>query len=327
MKKTFTLLSLLVLAGGFTAMAQPVFTHTVTYTVGDQLPSSSFNAQGVSAGNAGANQTWDFSGIQSTGSGTSEVVSVASTPYGSSYPTANVCIKTGNLYAYSLFTATENNTLGAYNGQANIVYSNPEKTLVFPFAYQQTLSDSWQASFTANGMNVTRYGQTTTKYDGYGTLITPAGTFTNAIRLKVEQHYYDLIPGLDTVFYDQVGYSWVKNGTRSLFAVNELTYSVSGISQTSYFGGYTPASPGMAVEENAAADALAIFPNPSNGEVTIQAEGLRFVNLLTLDGKTVAGFPISSSQTQLTLNVPAGLYIADCVYHNGQHTTRRLLVQ
>lgn len=327
MKKTLTLVSLVLLGGGFAALAQPTFTHTVTYTVGDQLPSSSFNAQGVSAGNAGANQTWDFSNIQSTGNSTSEVVNAASTPYGSSYPTANVCIKSGNLYAYSLFTATENSTLGAYNGQANIVYSNPEKTLKFPLVYQESLTDTWAASFTANGTTVNRYGTTTTKYDGYGTLTTPAGTFTDAIRLKVEQHYYDVMPGVDTIFYDQVGYSWVKNGTRSLFAVNELTYSVFGIEQTSYFGSYTPATAGLDVNEQAQAVALNIYPNPSSGEVTIESEGLSFVNLMNLEGKVVKGFPISATQTHLTLNLPAGMYVADCVYADGRHASRRVLVQ
>lgn len=327
MKKTATLLSLILLAGGLGAVAQPVINSTVTYTVGGQLLSDGFNAQGVSPGNGGTNQTWNFASLQSTGQSVSVVVDVASTPYAASYPTANLCVKTGNLYAYSLNTATEISTLGAYNGQANIPYSNPEKNFKFPFSYQEVLTDSWQASFTTQGVPVTRYGQTKVTYDGYGTLTTPAGTFTDVARFKVEQDYYDVMAGIDTVFYVQTGYSWLKNGSRSLLALNELTYTVSGFSQTSYFGGYTPGNITLSVEEPVAAAALSIYPNPSAGEVTIESEGLRLVNLMSIDGKRIKSFSGSSSQTQLSLDLPVGLYIADCIYNDGSHASRRLVVQ
>lgn len=324
MKKTSTLFSLGLLLTG-AAFAQPVINSTVTYTVGGQLESTNFNGQGFVAGNGGPGQTWDFSTLQSTGAGTSVVVDVASSPYGSSYPTATTCIKTGNLYAYSLINSSGVSTLGAYNGQANIPYSDPEKTFKFPFAYQDVLTDNWQASFTTQGISTVRYGTTKVTYDGYGTLTTPAGTFTDVARFKMEQDYYDVMNG-DTIHYKQDGYSWVKDGSRSLLATGKLTFNAFGLTQTTYFGSYTPGDITLGVAEPEAMETLSIYPNPSSGPVTIESEGLSFVNLLNLEGKIVKGFPVSSNRVELSLDLPAGMYMAECIYKDGHRAVRRLLM-
>ena len=67
----------------------------IFYQAHDTLPSSS-----VSLGNAGANQTWDFSLLQVHDYDTIEILDPFITPFISFYPTANLCIENDGGYMY-----------------------------------------------------------------------------------------------------------------------------------------------------------------------------------------------------------------------------------
>ena len=84
----------------------------------------------LSPGSAGANQNWDFANLNNHYSDTTTAVSVASTPNGSSFPTADFAVNNSDGYAYFKNTATECHIIGASGSQMgssilNILYTTP----------------------------------------------------------------------------------------------------------------------------------------------------------------------------------------------------------
>ena len=67
----------------------------IFYQAHDTLPDAS-----ISAGNAGANQTWNFSSLQVHEYDTTEILNPSVTPFASSHPTANLCIEDDGGYVY-----------------------------------------------------------------------------------------------------------------------------------------------------------------------------------------------------------------------------------
>ncbi|NOQ72505.1 MAG: hypothetical protein GQ574_10915 [Crocinitomix sp.] len=60
-------------------------------------------------------------------------------------------------------------------------------------------------------------------------------------------------------------------------------------------------------ENNAAS--FKIFPNPSQGQLTIEAEGITEIRILTLDGKEVERFYPSSDNVVVTDFNQRGIFI------------------
>lgn len=327
MKKICTTLSFGLLAG--MVFGQPVIGYTPQPAFGTTFTVFAINAAGVSPGNAGANQTWNFSGVQTLGQSTGTCTNPAQTPQAAFFPTATQATTFGSGNSFIKVTNTEISAVGSYDGQSVFINSDPEKIFQFPFAYQQTFTDPWALSYSFQGVTVNRKGTTTVTYDGYGTLVTPEITLQNVTRVKLIQDSYDVIVGEeeDTIFYHQEIYSWVRDGHTSLFSVGKFQRIYEGeVIQTVESGSYRAAA-SLSVDEFAKAPEVSVYPNPSSGQVTIEAEGLGFVNLMSMEGKLLKGFPVSSSQTVLTLDLPAGIYVAQCVFKDGRRDTRRLVVE
>ena len=74
-------------------------------------------------------------------------------------------------------------------------------------------------------------------------------------------------------------------------------------------------------------DQALIYPNPVEGELTIQAEGLQRVVVYNVMGQQVAA--VETKEPECTLNMdayPKGLYMLRLVTRNGV-LTRNVLVQ
>lgn len=142
---------------------------------------------GFSVGAAGANQTWNFSGI-GTGMllGTDTAVPVAGSPFAATFPQANYLYKMNgpfsdaDTYFYHNLTPAkfEIYSLG-YDGFMGENYQqNPRTYLTFPYTYNTVFTDTFKESSRPSSSTITA------TYDAYGTLIMPFGTFTNVVRQK-----------------------------------------------------------------------------------------------------------------------------------------------
>jgi hypothetical protein len=139
---------------------------------------------GFNAGNAGANQTWNFATILTIPVGVYNTIPTAGSLYQSSFPTANYCYKQSlngsDFYFYHKQNTTSFDILSfGYESGSGIDYTPNPKTLIqFPATYNSTFVDSYQA---AGPPTATTY---TVTYDGYGTLVMPFGSYSNTIRQK-----------------------------------------------------------------------------------------------------------------------------------------------
>lgn len=224
----------------------------------------------MNPGNPGANQTWDLSSMSGTTTTYSYLAS-ASTPQGSLFPNANIAIQmsAGNGYMYLKTSSSALQLYGVSSSSINMSYSNPEDMLHFPFSFGNNYSDYWAVQFQNSGYACYRFGNTSVTADGWGTLITPGGTFTNAMRVHYVQDYKDSMNiGIPYVItYNNDEYIWYKEGTHiQLATVYTLTTSVSG---NTTGGSYVSANVG--IDENKVMPlSTRLFPNPASDNLNIE---------------------------------------------------------
>ena len=276
------------LAFSINVIAQPQIPN------GSNFPAPGFTAPLSSAsvtsaiGNAGANQTWNFSSLSFSPMGTLNVIAPASSPIGSSFPTANHSYSLSGTYSFFNVSATRLECQAyfiASPGAGNDLSPNPITLLKFPFNYLDTETDIWQrVNGTINTVTLT--------YDGYGTLITPTKTYTNIVRIKedhgssIDYRWYSLNPLMFIMTYN--------NNDNLLYYVDA---NVTGV-----------------LEQRNKEIALNIYPNPSKEKISLQISDYNFSEKLFLTvfssiGQAVQKFTIDHTKTTVEIeNLNAGIY-------------------
>lgn len=267
MKQTFTLI--FILTAGI-LLAQPKFTaQDINGSIGDTF--RVITTEYVAPGNAGANQTWDFKNLTTTNSTHLEYKDPKNTGNSSDFLAATVAA-TGDDVNYSYYNqgASSFALLGVMAGGVLIKYDDPEDWLRYPVEYNDTYTDTWGGDFKNGGVTFYRKGKTTVTVDGYGTLITPAGTYTDAIRVHFFQDYIDSNRFLP-VAYENDQYMWyVKGISYPVLSTFEFTTFQGTVSTSSYV---TTKQPTTGVNElNKSGLAVSMYPNPSTGSVKIYNE-------------------------------------------------------
>ncbi len=187
----------------------------------------------VDVGSAGPNQTWDLSGLLTSGYQVSQtMVTAESTPYADSYPEANYAFEIqetnnpemGTIYSY--FDLQQD----GFTSIGNVVVVDEEivrefgvdDTFELPIAY----NDTWEYtsidtfSLAGLGMTITTDQQTVTA-DGWGTITTPSGTY-ECLRLRydVSTEQKTIVSGYEIPAgsYSYIDYVWI--GRNSLLLAN-----------------------------------------------------------------------------------------------------------
>lgn len=165
------------------ASAQPVLEYANVDLIGKTFPLHLVTDAGTADPTVtGANVAWDFSSITlQMNAGSTSFVDPATTPYASSYPTANLAqvmtTSMGTSYNYFVLTSAGLDMLAEDVGGTNPdVYTDPKTPLQFPLAYQNSFVDN----YTANGTPAS----TTRTYSGHGTVVLPTGTYTNVVQVS-----------------------------------------------------------------------------------------------------------------------------------------------
>lgn len=259
------------------------------------------------AGPAGANQTWNFSGI-GTGTllGTDTVVPIAGTPYATTFPQANYLYKMNSpfldadTYFYHKLTGTafEIYSLG-YDGDSGENYQeNPRTYLTFPYSYNTIFTDTFKESSRPTASNITA------TYDAYGTLIMPFGTFTNVVRQK------SVIDGV-------TNYSW--------FNVNPFY----PILQTAFEDGiiaYMINNTVLGIDNPTATDLVA-YPNPVKTDLHVKLpngfSGQANVTVTDMSGKQLINETFDHTEPILRLEgLAPGMYIVRLKGTNGEFVSK-----
>ncbi len=139
-----------------------------------------------------------------------------------------------------------------------------------------------------------------------------------------------------TITADQTGatYQWIDCGnsnnpisgatSQSYTATADGSYAViitnGTCSDTSACVVITNAS----IKENSLAS-TSIYPNPSKGTFTIEAQSNMQLNITDLTGRTISSQSITTGKNKIVLNENTGVYLLNFVSENGKHTERILI--
>ncbi len=230
------------LCAALSLFAQPTLQNNVFPDIGDVITFNTADTLlNIEEGGAGANQTWNFSTLQPQAGleVTQQVfISPVGTPYAANFPTANIVAKIGEdtaVYSYFRKEANQFSILGGGSVDFLQEYTDPDVFLKTPLAFNGSYTEEYAYQLAAIGFQ--SVGSRTVTYDGYGTLITPLGTFANAIRLKLVSTQEDsaaLGGGVEFISQTEItSYDWfVANQVGSVVSI---TYT-SGTSETRIAG-------------------------------------------------------------------------------------------
>ncbi len=254
MKKAILLYTIICFCFSITKVfAQPQVTAAgVTPSAGMSLTYVK-NDGNYSPGSAGANQTWDLSMMGYTSTSVENFVATNTTDCFVHFPNATIAsgINPSMYYTYS-------DSVYQFNGSCNFstmsinssrcIYNNPIDYMRFPMSFNTNYADSFSCGCISGGMIFHVIGEATVTVDGYGTLLTPQGVFTNVLRLHlIKESLGATPPAIPSVPYYYESFSWIKDGFFGPIATLGLNINAN---DTTRFGSYMSSNVGLIHKEN-----------------------------------------------------------------------------
>ncbi|MDB4655824.1 T9SS type A sorting domain-containing protein [Flavobacteriales bacterium] len=283
--------------------------------IGDQVIRYTDTIPAYGPGGSGANQVWDFSGAIDDVTATTDVVSVASTPYSSNFGSSDYAM-TGAADSYLYFT--HNNVYMGTDGAAGDLletgeiieapFTDPLVLHTFPRTYNSRFDDIYSfvaeadgAAFDVYRIRLTHTGQVFDTTDAYGTLITPTGTY-DALRVKTVDFTTDnieavltppLIPGfpliwipVTTVMDTTVTYSW--HAKEQKLAIAEFAFDSIGNPARFTYSAVPPVS--TVGIDDMTSEAIVIYPQPATNQICLSGldeKSNHIADVFTISGKQI----------------------------------------
>lgn len=266
-----------------TAFSQPVLTYEdLKLKLNDNLNIAM--ADYMNHGDSGENVTWDFSLLVQTGT-IEYVVSEGD----SVLPNTNFTITDDQQRKDHYYE----NTLGRYYygtsflGTIHLYYKKPGLTVFFPLEYGKTVYD------TSDGF-VAFFGDTTLdrsiqvyKCDGYGTIITPKGTFNNAIRVHITQYildsFWNKVPGTEIH-----SYMWyIKDYSMPVVSIAQILSDSQVVLDGANFAINPPLN---TFSKNNLISEIELYPNPTSNILNLKydpANRITCIEIIDLAGKHI----------------------------------------
>lgn len=270
------IITLLTIALTSMVSAQTINSSDVSPIVGDNF--SYHNTDYLSPGNSGAGQIWDLSLMSSN-----DLVSVSYT--NSSFVNANTTqtYSTGQVFEWD-YNSSGQDLIAQIAQGVTVEYSNPWTYFGFPLNMGVSGSDTFYSTFTSSGTIFIRSGTTTWEVDGTGTLITPAGTYTDVIRVKTIDEYSD-DSSFGTIYYEGEAYIYLKAGFRHpLATLSTIENSFTGLVS---FGTYLDGTASITLNNELVFN---LYPNPTSDFLTISTSGnteFDKIEIIDLNGKVL----------------------------------------
>jgi len=235
----------------------------------------------------GMSQTWNFSTLGNLYEDTTSFINAAGTPHTALFPTANLAAYNPYDSNYTYFTS---NTSGFYvngntdtTGTGSMPIFNPALlVLPTPFTYNDTrnYSSRLELNFIDNSTGTPipiKFVEVTVSdflCDGFGSLTTPAGSYTNTLRIKISETAYDSIYADIGLGYMLVGddslkstsYRWVGPGPAAYLMSMETDSAATSIVSTQYLSAFTVGINGTVASKNQ----IKAYPNPAIDHVRFE---------------------------------------------------------
>ncbi len=314
------------------AWAQP------TLNLGNMQPSigTTFtfaDAAYQSPGAAGANVTWDLSGLIPTTTPVSfTYVDPAATTGAAYYPGATSAWQSGSgVVNYQAYSSTSLQDLGTWFGLGYVVFNDPIKNLPFPLSYNTSWSDDYAGTAEVFG-TTTIDGSLTATVDAYGTLILPAASFTNVLRVRMTKVETTVTAGQTTTIVTE-SHLYLKAGIANpLLEQRTTTTTPAGgspvVEQTLTY----QLNAVIGLEEVLAAPAVTVTPSLTAGPVEVRTSvpagpGSEFLLLDPL-GRIVRRMAGASLVQYIDLSGEApGRYALVVAWPDGRRATAPLVRQ
>lgn len=268
----------------------------------------------VSEGPAGANQSWDFSGVTVTGMNT-----LSYTAANAAFAETNITQNEGGAGNHMKLDATGQYVHGQYSGTIVLTYSNPLTYLEFPLSMGLSGNDTHACTFSSSGLSFVRSGTSTWEIDAWGTVKTPVTTYTNVLRVKQTLIYTDTYAG-GTIDYESTIYSWYKAGIHvPVFSLTSLTSDIVSNDWGTYYAGIADVS-----ELNA--QNFQVYPNPTSDLLNVKTTGnIKSIVVTDISGKVLRE-SVSGEQVDLT-ELNDGVYFVSLILMDGTRTRTQKVVK
>lgn len=304
----------------------------------------------------GANHTWDFSQLDSTGQSMRKFEPASATAYafyfGSGYgEKITDSIGAGTFTFKNIYSFYKNKTAGFYvdgigltfsGFAAPVFYSKKDTLYKFPLNYLDRDSTVFKFSTPATGTipSYSKQGYRITEADGWGTIITPYGT-QPCLRVVTTQYSQDSVKGtlalgtftlpLNTGLPNYVrSYQWLTLTEKIPYL--EVSGQVIGNNFTPNQVRYRDFPHAfVGIKEDNAPLALSVFPNPTKDKLTIiitQQQTSVVANISDMQGKIVKTQVLDQNsqavnQHQLDVSELAkGLYILNLSGPKGKQSIK-----
>jgi hypothetical protein len=300
---------------------------------------------GFNPGAGGANVTWTYSGWN-IGKilETINYVSVASTPYAASFPTATYAVESDGSYNY-YSTGTGGFLNVGYADSADVIkYTDNEKYYPYPVTYLTPNNDIFSGADTVAGIKSKVSGVITSSGDGWGKLIINGRTYNNVLRIKTieETNIFkiNISTGDTGVALRQIltSYQWYRQNSKNpIIFYEEKSLYVAGfptpiMTDKNIFVDYL-----VTAINNHSAESMnfAIYPNPTKGFVNLKSEFSSpqklNIEIINTNGQLVYTDFINaeSGMVNHTIDVsalPQGIYSVR-VFNNETFGIRKLIIQ
>ena len=340
MKKNYIFVILFALTTSV-VFSQPTITHSGNAPqIGDVYYFSNTDDP-IDPGPSGANQSWDFSNINISSTDQATILAPGGTPFAGDFPECNQVFHydgTGTYIYYDL-TQSEMNHYGEGfddNTQLVIHFSDPSKEIEYPFAYNNSFTDSFLGSYDYEGLTTHTSGTSTVTADAWGSVTTPEDTYNSVLRVKSVRSVTDSVWMADifvytttTIFTD---YSWHTSSSHT--PVMSIT-----VIDTDMFSDtvahYTTSSQHV-YNPNDGISALSVQPNPASNFVKVSfntPENMTVqLAIVDLTGKLIVNREYAlnqpgSQEVDLNLDgIRSGLYFIKITSGN-QIQTKKLIVR
>ena len=278
--------------------SQPELTSSNLANTGDSytiytntsLPASS------DPGSSGSNVTWDFSAIQQ---GNSSSLTYASTS-NQDYPNANIKFDTQGSSNYFDVSNDAYTYYGFSASGATSNFTDGQDQARVPMSFNDSYLDAFSGTYDAFGQVFERTGELNVTYDGYGTLQTPQGTYSNVLRLEIirtstdEMNGQTLSNNLDTIYF------WFNESTRHPIMTYTINY-VDGSEQGRFLNYIDDAD--VVLSTNLNNITVNSFPNPARNEIMISSkENINVIEIYTINGRKVLNKQVNSSSFEVDVS-------------------------
>lgn len=294
-------------------------------------------------GLAGADRSWDFSGITLGELTTTTVLQPAGTPFSADYPAATHAMHTvatdGESYAYTQITGSAYSLLGIAIPMMDsaLCYDAGALQMPLPLVYETdwTCLTRWTQS--VEGYDIITQDSAVCTVDAWGTVTTPYGSWPV---LRCLWHHYRsmVVMGMPVPQGEQLEYIWVNTqglpivSVKSTLGVTDLDFTTGSLCMVGNVLAAEPSRGPLAVSFAVGQN----YPNPFNPTTTLPVALTQTarVELTIYDetGREVATrhYELPAGQHRLPIDGSGwatGTYFARLSAGDMQQTTKLLLVK